>query len=290
MQDIDKTFYDLGNVYVFFIGSICIHGKELFRQFTFHQKYRGKSHFQADVRDIWTVDSGTIRWDFFACLKLVGKVLHGNSYLWSMMEKSSVSRMQRLCILRFCVVSWKCDSEPNTKHRSGTTVGLVQRFTTKQNCGRNWRRTDGIRVEYFPRIHYIAARPRSTTVHEQNGRTEQFQGRIIFMSMFNDIIWWSKDSQTECIAFSIVVSFFPEGFPAGRWSFFGFGSETKRYIPPIMKDLEENGTKSLNWWWSSSEKADTQFSEPRVHCLEERYSCADADAIETVFRTLIHFC
>ena len=32
----------------------------------------------------------------------------------------------------------------------------------------------------------------------------------------------------------------------------------------------ENGTVSLNWWWSNSEKADTQFSEPRVRCLEER--------------------
>ena len=37
-----------------------------------------------------------------------------------------------------------------------------------------------------------------------------------------------------------------------------------------MKDLEENGTKSLNWWGSNSEKADTQFSEPRDRCLEER--------------------
>ena len=36
------------------------------------------------------------------------------------------------------------------------------------------------------------------------------------------------------------------------------------------KDHNENGTESLNWWWSNSEKADTQFSEPRVHCLEER--------------------
>ena len=36
------------------------------------------------------------------------------------------------------------------------------------------------------------------------------------------------------------------------------------------KDHKEDGTKSLNWWWSNSEKADTQFSEPRVHCLEER--------------------
>ena len=28
------------NVHVFDIGSICVHGKELLRQFTFHQKYR----------------------------------------------------------------------------------------------------------------------------------------------------------------------------------------------------------------------------------------------------------
>ena len=35
-----QTFYDLVNVYVFDIGSICIHGKELLRQFAFHQKYR----------------------------------------------------------------------------------------------------------------------------------------------------------------------------------------------------------------------------------------------------------
>ena len=40
MQDIDKTFHDLGNVCVFDSGSICNRGKELLRQFTFHHKYR----------------------------------------------------------------------------------------------------------------------------------------------------------------------------------------------------------------------------------------------------------
>ena len=39
MQDIDKRSMILVNVYVFNIGSICIHGKELLRQFAFHQKY-----------------------------------------------------------------------------------------------------------------------------------------------------------------------------------------------------------------------------------------------------------
>ena len=36
MQDIDKRFFNL-NVYVFNIGSICIHGKELLTKFTFHK-------------------------------------------------------------------------------------------------------------------------------------------------------------------------------------------------------------------------------------------------------------
>ena len=46
-----KTFGDMGNVYVFYIASICIHGEELLRQFAFHQKYR-RSHNETDVRHI----------------------------------------------------------------------------------------------------------------------------------------------------------------------------------------------------------------------------------------------
>ena len=36
-----QTFFHLVNVHVFDIGSICIHGKELLRKFTFHQKIQG---------------------------------------------------------------------------------------------------------------------------------------------------------------------------------------------------------------------------------------------------------
>ena len=44
------NIFNMGNVYVFDITSICIHGKELLRQFTFHQKYRKRSHNETDVR------------------------------------------------------------------------------------------------------------------------------------------------------------------------------------------------------------------------------------------------
>ena len=58
-----QALFNLENVYVFNIGSICIHGKEILRKFTFHQKQREQSHNETDVRHIWKVDSRTIRWD-----------------------------------------------------------------------------------------------------------------------------------------------------------------------------------------------------------------------------------
>ena len=45
------------------------------------------------------------------------------------------------------------------------------------------------------------------------GEPEQFQGRIIFMSMF----------EAECMANSTFVSLVTKRFAAGRWPFFGLG-------------------------------------------------------------------
>ena len=59
------------------------------------------------------------------------------------------------------------------------------------------------------------------------GEPEQFQGRIILMSMFNDIIWRMKDNERECSANATLVSIFAKRFPA-------------------TKDHKENGTTSLN--------------------------------------------
>ena len=69
-------------------------------------------------------------------------------------------------------------------------------------------------------------------VHEfmtKMGDPSKFKGRIIFMSMFNDIIWGSTDNERECIANATLVTLFEEKFPAGRWSFLGPGSEKKWY-------------------------------------------------------------
>ena len=50
-----------------------------------------------------------------------------------------------------------------------------------------------------------------------------------------------------------------------------------------MIDHKENGTKSLNWWWSNLQKADTQFSVLRVHCLEERSKAMEVENYQYTF-------
>ena len=54
---------------------------------------------------------------------------------------------------------------------------------------------------------------------------EQFEGRIVFMSMFNHISWGSEDNEQECESNANLVSIFARRFPLERWSFFGCGSE-----------------------------------------------------------------
>ena len=58
---------------------------------------------------------------------------------------------------------------------------------------------------------------------------EKFTGRIIFMSMFNDISWRSKDNRKECESSAQLVSLCAKRFAAGQWSFLGAGSEKKWY-------------------------------------------------------------
>ena len=51
----------------------------------------------------------------------------------------------------------------------------------------------------------------------------EFKGRIIFMSMFNDISWGSEDNEQECDAYANLFSIYAKRFPAGRWSLLGPG-------------------------------------------------------------------
>ena len=56
-----------------------------------------------------------------------------------------------------------------------------------------------------------------------------FTGRILFMSMFNDISCDREDNKDECLRNAESVKVFARRFGIGQWSFIGPGSEKKWY-------------------------------------------------------------
>ena len=58
---------------------------------------------------------------------------------------------------------------------------------------------------------------------------ENFTGRIILMSMFNDIVWDAKGNDEICENSSKTFKQYARRFPRGHWSFLGPGSDNKWY-------------------------------------------------------------
>ena len=128
-----------------------------------------------------------------------------------------------------------------------------------------------------------------------NETPEKFTGRVIFMSMFNDISWGSKDNKIECESNVQLVSLFARRFGAGQWSFLGPGSEKKRYS--ISEDSPQGE------WDKMAEKMTIKFRESGHPVFRATsplstgqlksngggklsiHNCADQDTITTVFRT-----
>ena len=231
-----QTFFDLVNVdCVFDIGNICFHG--IGKNFNLQQMFETSEKLILEQTD-----------EIFAVSRISSENSPWNSHLWSMMKKSSVSRMQGLSIFRFCVVIWKGESEPNIKNCLGTAVGLVQRFITIQNFGHNSRRT----MEFEWRANQNNSENESSSCRcsmTSCGELKTMNRNVLPIPYL--CLFLQKDFQQD-IGDSSVLDPKHSG------------------ILLTTKDHKENGTESRNWWWSNSEKADTQFSEPRVHCPEER--------------------
>ena len=126
---------------------------------------------------------------------------------------------------------------------------------------------------------------------------EEFTGLIVFMSMFNDISWGSKDNEQECELSAKLVSICARRFSPGRQSFLGRGSEKKCYSTYIDRPQGE--------WDRVAELMMIKFSEsghPVYRSMSplsrgtlkskgggklSTHFCADEGTIETVFRTNI---
>ena len=70
---------------------------------------------------------------------------------------------------------------------------------------------------------------------------EDFTGRIIFMSMFNDISWESEENKQECESSAHLGSIYAKRCSPGRRSFLGPGSEKKWYSTLECKTTRRMG-------------------------------------------------
>ena len=211
---------------------------------------------------------------------------------------SSVSRAQRFRYFQILCYALERWARTPFEKGLGVQVDVVQKFITIQNFGHKmvsqWKFEWNIFPGFTTLQHCYKVQE---FMSKMSAEPEDFTGRIIFMSMFNDISWRSKDNEQECELSSKLVSIYARRFPPGRWSFLGLGSEKKwcsayidrpqgewdRVAELIMIKFSESGhpvfraTSPLSWGVLKS-KGGGKLS---IHF------CADGDTIETVFRTFI---
>ena len=103
--------------------------------------------------------------------------------------------------------------------------------------GRSYRDYDAINGEptefewnIFPGFTTLQLCDKISDLLSSMGQTpESFTGRILFMSMFNDIFCNRYDNKDECLRNANIVKTFAGRFRIGQWSFIGPGSEKKWY-------------------------------------------------------------
>ena len=153
-------------------------------------------------------------------------------------------------------------------------------------------------MEYFPRFNTLQLNKEVKSLLFRFGeRSENFTGRILFISMFNDISCGTKDNEKECLANARLVSLYARRFGKGQWSFIGPGSEKKWY------SISEDSPQGI--WDNMAERMLVEFAESgcpifrattplsrgqlksKGHGKLSIHYAADQATIETIFRIIV---
>ena len=214
---------------------------------------------------------------FLECLQSAGKVLHGNNYLWSMMKKSSISRTQRFMYSQ--ILCYVMDRWIRTQHQ--ILIGNSSWIESKihhntelwtQLTESRWN-SSGIFCQNSP--HYSSSTKSMsswTKWGNQNNSKAELSSCRCWMTSYGELKTLNGNALLTPHLWLYLQSDFGQDV--------GHSSDLDQKSSGTFlttKDHKENGTESLNWWWSNSEKADTQFSESRVHYPEE---CSEAKEVE----------
>ena len=131
---------------------------------------------------------------------------------------------------RLCIVRWK-DARIHQNPKQNRNVKF--RGPRRQISTENWM-AGHMTLQVLHEIQKLMA----TLICSE----KEFQGRIILVSMVNDIEWRNKYNNKVCLVSSPIVSMCAKRFATGHSSFFGLGSEGNGTIHSRW-NLEDNGTK-----------------------------------------------
>ena len=170
--------------------------------------------------------------DEISGLETVGWENHSWKYL-SLIEDERIINLQRTKVHIFSdsvLCLGKIFENPESNDAWEQRLGWIK---SSQNY-RNFNRIDGEPMEFewniFPGFNTLQLYGKVTDLLSRLGETpENFTGRILFMSMFNDISCGSRDNEKECESNAQFVSLNAKRFGKGQWSFIGPGSEKKWY-------------------------------------------------------------
>ena len=124
--------------------------------------------------------------------QLVGKIIHGNICLCLVMKELSIFNAQRSTSFQilYCVLA-RFSKTPNRTMHGNKRLGWLKIFSKLQKLWQNRWRATGIRVEYFPRIQYVAAQWRSQkfTVEITWDTSEFHRKNHIYVDVQRHFLW-----------------------------------------------------------------------------------------------------
>ena len=235
--------------------------------------FMGKD-FQDNQNSIMNTTDLTLKKMFDISAKLVREQdeifnvdkIHWEKHSWkhlSLIGDETVINLQRAKVYVFsdsvlCLGKVHQHPEPNEAWKD-----RIRWIITDQSYG-DYDGISGEPTEFewniFPGFTTLQLCGKVTDLLSRLGETpETFTGRILFMSMFNDISCDKKDNEEECLANAKVVSILAKKFGIGQWSFIGPGSEKKWY------SMEENSPQGIcspqGIWDHIAEKMLLEFAE-----------------------------
>ena len=149
-------------------------------------------------------------------------------------------------------------------------------------------------MEYFPGFTSIEIlREIQKDLNARQINQDQFEGRIKFMRMFNDIDWTKSGNSSASISNAREVSDYAMEFQRGHWSFLGPADEEKWYGTCTYKPEGKWDQQANQMIEFTSHRVVIAYSEAQVRSAEERKSerntihfTADSGNIEFKMRTI----